>query len=68
MVIGHLSNSNLEAAKNIEADRLLFRGEPSFDPLLYLTEELRETFAGPETLRRPPPYAKAPHTRVRGSY
>ena len=48
-VCGNVQCSALSFAKNIEASRLNFRGEPVFDPLPYLDDRNKRVYASPIT-------------------
>ncbi len=60
--------AEVQLAKDIESNRLAFRGEPAFDPLPYLEGEVRAIYEEPLANSLDPAEALAtpPHVQVRG--
>lgn len=67
LVIGHLNNTNIEVAKDIDASRLVFKFSPGFDPRCFFDPETLLAYDDPDSLVIDPPFPEIPRVRIRGS-
>jgi len=66
-VVGTLSNTVIEASREIDASRIKFWGSPCFNPSDVFDSETRVAYEDPSSLKTENLRGKPPHVRVRAS-
>ena len=65
--VGRVKGASVEAAKDIEPDKLTFKGPPGFDPVPYFDPEPARAYSDPASDHLPGPHVPPPRVRLRGS-